>query len=133
MKKEIILEKYPVVTLHIGKDECICDSADAVIGYFKERIEQDPIAAYIGTFDHYAHTKAIGGEIDPQIRAASNIIFCFGPKLPDARMLALRPRSIGVAETETAFIVTFLEAPMQPMHEKMESWAKQLTLKGQTC
>ena len=130
MKKEMVMEKYPVVTLEIGKDESLYDSTDAIIGYFKRRIEKDPFAAYIATFDHYAHTQALGGEIDPQIKDAKNIIFCFGPKLPDARMLALRPRSIGVAETATAFIVTFLEAPVQPMHEKMETWAKKLIRKG---
>ena len=130
MKKEIVMEKYPVFTLEIEKSETACDSVDAMIAYFKERIEQDPVAAFIAVFDHYAHTEALGGAIDPRIEDAKNIVFCFGTKLPDARMLALRPRSIGVAQTKDTFIVTFLEAPMQPMHEKMETWAKNLTLKG---
>jgi len=128
MKKEILLEKYPVFTLEIAKEECRCGSIGEIVDYFKERIESDPTAAMIGLFDHYAHTRALGGEIAPHIVAARNVIFCFGPKLPDVRMLAVRPRSIGIVESADAFFVTFLEAPMQPLHEKMERWAKDLAV-----
>jgi len=130
MKKTVLMEKYPVFTLEIGKAETPYSSVDAIIDYFKAQVEADPIATYIGLFDHYAHTKSLeSGEIAPEIRDAKNILFCFGQKLPDPKMLSVRPRSIGVAETEAAFIVTFLEAPMQPMNEKMEAWAKSLAAK----
>lgn len=39
-------------------------------------------------------------------------------------MLAVRPRSIGIAETETGFIVSFMEAPMAIANDTMESWVK---------
>jgi hypothetical protein len=130
MKKTVLMEKYPVFTLEIEKAETACDSVDAIIDYFKTKIEADPIAAFVGIFDHYAHTTSLEtGEISPSIKAAKNIVFCFGQKLPDPKMLAVRPRSIGVAETDDGFTVTFLEAPMQPMNEKMENWAKALVSK----
>lgn len=121
------MEKYPVFTLEIEKSETVYESVDAIIDYFKTRVETDPVAVYVGIFDHYAHTTSLeNGEVAPQIKAAKNILFCFGQKLPDPKMLAVRPRSIGVAETDSGFSVTFLEAPMQPMNEKMETWAKEL-------
>lgn len=130
MLKEIVMEKYPVFTMEIGKDECEKESVDAIIDDFKSKIEADPIAAFIAVFDHYAHTENLPeGEISPLIKDAKNIIFCFGPKLPDPRMLAVRPRSIGVAETDDGFVVTFLEAPVPPITAKMESWVKSLIKK----
>jgi hypothetical protein len=130
MKKTVLMEKYPVFTLEMEKEEIAYGSVDAIIDYFKEKIDSDPVAAFVGIFDHYAHTTSLdNGEIAPQIKAAKNIVFCFGQKLPDPKMLAVRPRSIGVAETDTGFTVTFLEAPMQPMNEKMENWAKALVRK----
>ena len=127
MLKEIIMEKYPVFTIELGKDECTKESVDAIIDDLKARVEADPIAAFIGIFDHYTHTKNLPeGEVSPSIKDAKNIVFCFGPKLPDARMMAVRPRSIGVAETDDGFVVTFLEAPMPPINAKMESWVKAL-------
>jgi hypothetical protein len=130
MLKTIVLEKYPVFTMEINRDETGCKSVDAIIDYFKEKIEMDPIAAYIGVFDHYAHTSSLPeGEIAPFIKDAKNIIFCFGPKLPDPKMLAVRPRSIGVAETDEGFVITLLEAPMPAINDKMELWVKALLTK----
>jgi len=77
-------------------------------------------------FDHYEHTKSIGGEIAPDIKAAKNIVFCFGPMLPSPAIMAVRPRSIGVAETDNGFVITFLEAPAPQINDKMEGWVKEL-------
>ena len=127
LKKEIVLEKYPVFTLEIDKTETSFTNVQEILDYFGARIGDDPIAVEIGRFDHFAHTRSVeGGEIAPDILDAKNIVFCFGQKLPDPKMLAVRPRSIGVAEKEGQFIVTFLEAPMQPMNAKMEAWAKNI-------
>lgn len=127
MKKEIVMEKYPVFTMEIDKAECRLESVDAIIADLKAKVEADPIAAFIAVFDHYSHTKSLAdGEISPAIKDAKNIVFCFGPKLPDPRMMAVRPRSIGVAETERGFTLTFLEAPMPPINDKMEKWVKNL-------
>jgi hypothetical protein len=131
MKKEIVMEKYPVFTLEIGKAETARDSADAVIARFKAQIAADPVAAFIAVFDHYSHTRSLAnGEIDPSIKDAKNIVFCFGPKLADAHVLAVRPRSIGVAEYDDRFLITFLEAPMPPINEKMQKWAKAILTQG---
>lgn len=127
MKKEIVMEKYPVFTMEIGKDECRLESVDAIIAELKSNVEADPIAAFIAVFDHYSHTTSLPqGEVSPSIKDAKNIVFCFGPKLPDPKVMAVRPRSIGVAETDNGFTLTFLEAPMPPINEKMEGWVKAL-------
>lgn len=130
MKKEIVMEKYPVFTLEMGKEECRLESVDAIIAELKAKVEADPVAAFIAVFDHYTHTKNLPqGEISPAIKDAKNLVFCFGPKLPDPKMMAVRPRSIGVAETENGFTLTFLEAPMPQINDKMESWVKDLVKK----
>jgi hypothetical protein len=131
MKKEVVLEKYPVFTMELTKAECICQSVDAIVDYLKAWIEADGSAAFIAVFDHYAHTKSLpNGEVSPKIKAAKNVVFCYGPKLPDPRMMAVRPRSIGVAETDAGFVLTFLEAPMPAINDKMETMVKSLIAKG---
>lgn len=125
MNQEMLLEKYPVCIHTIDKSATACQSVDDVIAYLKNKVEADPIATFIAVFDHYAHTSALPtGEINSAIKDGKNIIFCFGEKLPDSRMLALRPRSIGVAETDTRFVISFLEAPMPPMNAKMVAWVE---------
>jgi hypothetical protein len=43
-------------------------------------------------------------------------------------MLAARPRSIGVCERKNDFVISFLEAPVPAINQKMEEWAKSLAL-----
>jgi hypothetical protein len=125
MKQSLLLEKYPVFTLEVEKDETDHDSVDDIIEYLKARILEHKAARFIAVFDHYAHTKALPeGQINDDILDARNIIFCFGLTLPEASVLAVRPRSIGVAETSTSFIITFMEAPMPVANKAMEEWAK---------
>jgi hypothetical protein len=126
MKQTLLQEKYPVFVAEIGKDETACQDVDAVVACLKARIAENPKVQFIGVFDHYAHTKAIGGEINPDIRAAVDVIFCFGFALPNPQVLAVRPRSIGVADLGDRFVVSFLEAPMKPANEAMEAWVKGL-------
>ena len=127
MLKEIVMEKYPVFTMEIGKAECRLQSVDAIIAELRAKVDADPVAAFIAVFDHYTHTKNLpGGEVSPSIKDAKNLVFCFGPKLPDPKMMAVRPRSIGVAETDAGFTLTFLEAPMPQINDKMEQWVKEL-------
>ena len=54
--------------------------------------------------------------------AAVDIIFCFGFAIPTPQMLAVRPRSIGIADMGDKFVISFLEAPMQPANQAMEAW-----------
>lgn len=128
MKQTMLMEKYPIYTIEIGKDEITHNTMDAIMGYFQAKIEAHPIAQFIALFDHYAHTKALGdkGEMHPDILDARDIVFCFGQKLPTPQMLAIRPRSIGVAELADKFVISFLETPMPHANEAMESWTKGL-------
>jgi hypothetical protein len=53
-------------------------------------------------------------------------MFCFGNKLPNGKISAVRPRSIGVTEFEDKFEIAFLEAPALIANEVMEGWVKEL-------
>jgi hypothetical protein len=81
-----------------------------------------PVAIYIGLFDHYGHTASLeNGTISPEIIDAKNILFCFGKELPAAEILAVRPRSIGIAEHKDDFVISFLKAPNPAANETMVS------------
>lgn len=125
MKQITVMEKYPVFTLEITKKETSYASVDEILAYLKAQIDAHPIAAYIGEFDHYNHTCNLEvGEISPEIKDAKNIICCFGKALPKAEVLAVRPRSIGVAELDESFVLSFLEAPNPDANKAMENWVK---------
>ncbi len=127
MRQIVVMEKYPVFTIEIDKDETKYKSVNEILAYLKGQIDAHPVAVYIGEFDHYSHTTSLSdGEISPDIRDAKNIICCFGKQLPKAEVLAVRPRSIGVAEMESSFVVSFLEAPNPQANDAMESWVKSI-------
>jgi hypothetical protein len=127
MKQTVIMEKYPVFELDIKKSETSFKSVDGIISYLKDKIDAHPVAVYIATFDHYSHTKSLAdGEVADEILGAKNIVCCFGKQLPKPNLLAVRPRSIGVAELEDMFVVSFLEAPNPAANEAMESWVKSI-------
>jgi hypothetical protein len=127
MIQTLLQEKYPIYTLELDKAETSCGSVDDIMARFKERIDANPGIKFIGVFDHYAHTSSLpDGVIAPGIRDAGNILFCFGKEIPNPGVLAVRPRSIGVAELENSFVITFLEAPNPAANEAMETWTKEL-------
>lgn len=126
MTKTVFMDKYPVYTLSLQKSEVKYTNVLEIVNYFKAKIEANPIAKFIAVFDHYAHTKSLNGEIMEGLRDAQNIIFCFGSAIPNTKILAVRPRSIGVCELEDSFIIEFIEAPKEEMHTLMETWAKAL-------
>lgn len=126
MKQTTFKDKYPVWTLELAKDEIKQQNAAEIIAYFKAKIEAHPIAKYIAIFNHYEHTQSIGGNIAPEIKDMQNIIFCFGPEIPNTKVAAVRPRSIGVCELDNNFIIEFMEAPSEKAHDTMEDWAKAL-------
>lgn len=127
MKQTLLLEKYPVFVLELSHSEAELDSVDNICEYFRQRIEAHRCGQFIGIFDHYAHTCALPeGKVGEDILAAKNVLFCFGIVLPSPYVLAVRPRSIGVAETRTGFVITFLEAPMPIANGAMEDWANGL-------
>ncbi len=125
MTKTNLMEKYPVFSLHINKNETNFKNVDELVTHFKELIDNHPIAKLIAIFDHYEHTSQINDYvIAPEIKAAKNVIFCFGKQLPNAKILAVRPRSIGICEFEDSFEINFLEVPNAQLHAVTEEWAK---------
>ncbi len=127
MKQDMLQEKYPIFTLEIDKSETQYKDIDEILAYLRERIDEHEIAQHIGDFDHHAHTSSLkDGKIQEGMLAAGNIVFCFGTALPKPEMLAVRPRSIGVAEYADKFSIAFLEAPMPLANNAMEGWVKGL-------
>ncbi|WP_293264755.1 DUF6858 family protein [Neptunomonas sp.] len=127
MKQTMFQEKYPVFFLEVSKEECRFGRFEDVVNYFEDCVKQHPKASYIATFDHYAHTDALEeGEISEDILAAKNVVFCFGLKLPNALVMAVRPRSFGITEYSDKYIVSFLEAPMPFANKAMEEWSRAL-------
>lgn len=127
MTQKIFKEKYHIYEIVYKKSELKYNSIDEIISSLKDMIEKHPIISYIAVFDQYTHTSSLEmGEINPLIKAAKNIVFCFGKELPNAEVLAVRPRSIGICEMEDSYIVNFLEAPNDTANETMKNFIKNL-------
>ncbi len=123
MKQLHFAEKYPITVVDVRKSETRFTSVQAIADYFKDCIASTPRVVYIGQFDHFAHTKAIGGDIAPEIEAAVNVLFCFGHALPNPQVLAVRPRSMGIVDMGDHFVISFMDAPMKPANDAMQGWA----------
>ena len=128
MKKEIFMDKYPIYSIEFTKDEVSVKNSADIVEFLKEKIEAHPIAKLISIFDHYSHTKSIDGEIEDGIIDATNVVFCFGSAIPTSKILAVRPRSIGICEYEDRFVLNFTEPPKEQLNELMESWVKSLKI-----
>ena len=127
MKQSLLQEKYPIFTLEVDRNETDFQTVDQIIDFFRKRIEAHKAARFIAVFDHFAHTSSLPeGQVGDGIRDAKNIVFCFGLTLPEPRVLAVRPRSIGVAETPNGFTIAFMEAPMPVANKAMEEWARSI-------
>jgi hypothetical protein len=128
MQEKLFKEKYPIHTITIKKTETKLDSIDEIIETIKNSVEAHPVATYIGIFDHYTHTSNLNeSEIAPEMKDAKNIIFCFGKELTNPMVLAVRPRSIGVADMGENFVLSFLEAPNPAANQSMILWCKSIT------
>ncbi len=126
MKQTTFKDKYPIWSLELNKNEIKQQNVGEIITYFKILIDAHPIAKYIAIFNHYEHTTDIGGPIAPEIKDMQNIIFCFGPEIPNTKVAAVRPRIIGICELEDRYIIEFMEAPSEKAHDTMEEWSKAL-------
>ncbi len=130
MKQTNFLDKYPVWTLELEKNEVALKSINEIVNYFKAKIEDHPIATFIAIFDHYAHTNSLAdGVIAPEIKDVKNVIFCFGKEISNTKVAAVRPRSIGICELEDSWVIEFIEAPNEKLHKVMEQWSKELKVK----
>lgn len=126
MQQQFFQEKFPIYKLQFSKSESKFDTVDNIIQQLKSEIEANPKATLIAVFDHYQHTQSIDGEIRDDIKDAKNIVFCFGMKIPNPEVLAVRPRSIAVVDLGDSFMVNFMEPPMQIATDFMEDWCKAL-------
>ena len=127
MKQKVFKEKYHIFEIEYKKNELKYKSVDEIITALQVKIDQHPVISFIAIFDQYKHTSSLkDGEINPNIKAAKNIIFCFGKELPTPEVLAVRPRSIGVCVLENHFVVNFLEAPNDAANKTMEDFVKSL-------
>ena len=127
MQQKIFKDKYHIYEIIYKKEELGFKTVDEIVDVLKEKIEKHPVISYIATFDQYTHTKSLkSGEVNPAIKAAKNIVFCFGKELPTPEVLAVRPRSIGICEMEDSFVINFLEAPNDSANETMETFIKSL-------
>ncbi len=127
MTKILFNETYPIFTLTLHKEQTPYNSVDALLDALQAHIDAHGIATYIGRFDHFSHTCSLAdAEISTTIQDAKNILFCFGKELPNPLILAVRPRSIGVADMGESFVLSFLEAPNPVANEAMQSWCTAL-------
>lgn len=126
MQLSQFMDQYPIYEQTILKSACRYADIDAIMAALSAQIEVHPLAKLIAQFDHYTHTQQIAGDIHPDILAARHVIFCFGTKIPNAQVLAVRPRSIGVTEFADRFVIAFLAPPMPMATETMLSWVADL-------
>ena len=127
MEKISLMDKYPVFALTVAKSEISQKNVDEIIEFLKAKIEAHPFATYIAIFDHYAHTQSITDHVlDENIKAAKNLIFCFGKQLPNSKMLAVRPRSLGVVEFKDSFEINFLEVPNEQLQKITTEWVESI-------
>lgn len=123
-------EKYPIFTLEIQKNETSYSSIDEIFEYLKQKIEAHPIATFISIFDHLSHTKQFAdAQIADGILDAKNLIFCFGKEIPTSKIMAVRPRSIGICEFGDHFDISILEVPNEMLHKVVEDWIKSIANK----
>ena len=122
------MDKYPVQSFTIEKEKTNYKSVDAIIEHFKSLVDAHPVCLFIAIFDHYRHTNSLEGHtIAAEIQDAKNLIFCFGKELKDPRILAARPRSIGVSDMGEYFSIDFMDAPNAQLNATMIEWVDSLT------
>ncbi len=106
-------------------------SLTALIRHFRAAIRSHPCARLIGVFDNAAHARTLpDGHVDKDIIAARTVIFCCGLSIPTPECLAWRPRSLGIAELEDRFVVSFIAPPMPLANSAIERWVAALLPQG---
>jgi hypothetical protein len=126
MEHKMAMGKFPIFSLEIPKNSTKYATVSDIVSKLKEDIDNNPMVGFIGVFDHYNHTKGINGQIPNEIKDIQNIVFCFGPQVPNVDIIAVRPRSIGVTELSNSFVLNFLEAPGAMPNQVMAQWIKEL-------
>jgi len=123
MQFENFKEKFPIYTTEVSKSKTM----DEIIDFYKAKIEAHPVATFITIFDHYAHTSSKDDAVIGEgIKDVKNVVFCFGKEIPNAKVPAVRPRSIAITELEDKFVIAFMEAPNEKLTTVMQEWTKEL-------
>ena len=127
MQELLFKDEYPIFTTTLKKCETTHTDTSAILTALQAKIDAHSVATYIGLFDHYAHTSCLeSGQVSNDIVDAKNILFCFGKELLVPEVLAVRPRSIGIAERKEEFVISFLKAPNPTANEAMIKWVEAL-------
>ncbi len=127
MQELLFKNEYPIFSMTLNKNETSFSSVQAILDNLQAKIEAHPVATYVGLFNHYAHTSCLeSGEVSSEILDAQNILFCFGKELLSPEVLAIRPRSIGIAERRDDFVLSFLKAPNPTANDAMIKWTESL-------
>ncbi len=124
MKPTVIADTYLVYSQEIAKNKTTYTNVDEIENYLIQQINNHSIASYIATFDHYVHTKNIGGVVQENIKAAKNVMCCFGMGIPSPAFVAVKPMSIAVVETVDSFVLSFIQAPAPSAQEAMKTWVE---------
>jgi hypothetical protein len=125
INKKLAFGKFPIFERKILKNETSHKSAKEIIAFLKSKMAANPVVIVIGEFDHAAHTAKVG-QMNPLMKDVQQIIFCFGPAIPNDDIVAVRPRAIGVIEYDEYFIVNFGEAPAPMPNDAMTNWVEQI-------
>jgi hypothetical protein len=127
MTKVNFMDKFPINTIEIKKDETTYKNVDEILEQLKNNIEQHPVAKFIVNFDNYAHTASLNGEIMSGMKDAKIIMFCFGAAIPNNKILAIRPRSIGISEFDDKYVFDFMDAPKEELTNIMSTWCNNIS------
>jgi len=127
MQELLFKNEYPIFTMTLKKSETSFSTVKEIIDELQTKVMAHPVATFVGLFDHYQHTTCLDdGQVSTEITDAQNILFCFGKELLVPEMLAVRPRSIGVAERNDDFVLSFLKAPNPVANDAMVMWTESL-------
>lgn len=126
MKSILLKEKYPIYTLEIFKNEIKYKDINSIIKFLKNKIEENPVATFIAEFDQLAHSRANNGTAQEGMINAKNIIFCLGIDIPSSKVMAVKPRAIGISEFEEHFELGILEVPNEEGHITLQNWIKDI-------
>lgn len=127
MQNTIFMDKYPIQSLIINKQDTKYKNVNEIIEYLKTFVDAHPICFYIAIFNHFSHTTSLeDGVIASEIKDAKNLVFCFGKQLNDPKILAVRPRSIGVTELKDSFSIDFMDAPNEQLNNTMIKWVESI-------
>jgi len=126
MKRMLFKEKYPVCTLEVLKSEIKYEHIDEIITFLRTKIEENPVAVFIAIFDQLAHCKKNNGTAEEGLIGAKNLVFCLGKDIPSSKIMAVKPRSIGISEFEDKFELGILETPNAEAHVTLQSWIKEI-------